>query len=290
MQWLAEICVKRPIFATVLILLVVVIGAAGYTKLGLDRFPNIDIPVVVVTTRLPGAAPEDVETEITEKIEEAVNTISGIDEMTSITSEGVSQVVIRFLLEKNTDVATQEVRDRLQLAIPNLPKGIELPIVQKLDPDASPVIYLALKWPGKSTKDVSELADKRIRRAFESVSGVGQVVIIGGQKRQVNVWIDPIRLRALNLTALDVQRTIASQNLQMPGGRVDTGPEQLTLRILGRVERPDEIGDLVIRTEAGHPIRVRDRKSTRLNSSHSQISYAVFCLKKKKKHTTLNLI
>jgi hydrophobic/amphiphilic exporter-1 (mainly G- bacteria), HAE1 family len=258
MQWLAALCVRRPIFATVLILFITVLGIAGYTRLGVDRFPNIDIPIVVVTTRLPGAAPEDVETEITEKIEEAVNTISGIDEMTSITSEGVSQVVVRFLLEKNTDVATQEVRDRLSLAIPDLPKGIELPIVQKLDPDASPVIYLALKWPGKSTKDVSELADKRIRRAFESVSGVGQVVIVGGQKRQVNVWIDPIRLRALNMTALDVQRTIGSQNLQMPGGRVDTGPEQLTLRIHGRVERPEQIGDLVIKTEAGHPIRVKD--------------------------------
>src|SRR5262249_30735567 len=126
------VCVKRPIFATVLVLLISVIGFAGYSKLGLDRFPNIDIPIVVVTTRLPGAAPEDVETEITEKIEEACNTISGIEEMTSITNEGVSTVVIRFLLEKNTDVASQEVRDRLQLIVPELPKGIELPTVQKL--------------------------------------------------------------------------------------------------------------------------------------------------------------
>jgi hydrophobe/amphiphile efflux-1 (HAE1) family protein len=258
MQWLAAVCVRRPIFATVLILFITVIGIAGYGKLGLDRFPNVDIPVVVVTTRLPGAAPEDVETEITEKIEEAVNTISGIDEMTSITSEGVSQVVIRFVLEKNTDVATQEVRDRLQLIIPDLPKGLELPTVQKMDPDASPVIYLALKWPGRDTKTISELADKRVRRAFETVNGVGQVAIVGAQKRQVNVWIDPIRLRAMNMTAVDVQRTIASQNLQMPGGRVDTGPEQLTLRIHGRVERAEEIGDLVIKTEAGHPIRVKD--------------------------------
>ncbi len=258
MQWLAEVCVKRPIFATVLVLLISVIGFAGYTKLGLDRFPNVDLPIVIVLTRLPGAAPEDVETEITDKVEEACNTISGIEEMTSISAEGLSQVVIRFSLDKNTDVASQEVRDRLQLIIPDLPKGIDLPTVQKMDPDASPVIYMALRWPGKPIQDITELADKRVRRHFESVAGVGQVAVVGGQKRQVNVWLDPLKMRAVNVTALDVQRTIGSQNVSMPGGRVDTGPEQLTLRIHGRVESPEEIGDLVIRHEGGHSVRVRD--------------------------------
>jgi hydrophobic/amphiphilic exporter-1 (mainly G- bacteria), HAE1 family len=258
MQWLAEICVRRPIFATVLILLIVVVGVAGYSKLGVDRFPNIDIPIVTVTTRLPGAAPEDVETEITEKIEEACNTIGGIDEISSVSSEGVSQVFIRFVLEKSTDVAAQEVRERLQLAVPDLPKDIELPTVQKLDPDAAPIIYFAMRWPGKPVQELTELADKRVRRQLESVEGVGQVQITGGQKRQVNVWLDPVRMRGANVTALDVQRAIGTQNLTMPGGRVDTGPEQLTLRIHGRVERASEIGDLVVRQEAGHSIRVRD--------------------------------
>lgn len=258
MQWLAAICVRRPIFATVLILLITVVGIAGYVKLGVDRFPNVDLPIVVVTTRLPGAAPEDVETEITDKIEESVNTISGIDELRSISSEGVSQVIITFVLEKDVNVASQEVRDRLQLTIPDLPDDIELPTVQKLDPDAQPIIQLALGWKGHDTKDITELADKSVRRSFESVSGVGQVSIIGGQKRQVNVWLDPVRMRAMNVTALDVKRAIASQNLTLPGGRVDTGPEQLTLRIHGRVERPEEIGALLVRQEAGHSILVRD--------------------------------
>ncbi|AKV00761.1 RND multidrug efflux transporter [Labilithrix luteola] len=258
MQWLAEICVRRPIFATVLILLILVIGTAGYVKLGVDRFPNVDLPIVVVTTRLPGAAPEDVETEISDKVEEAVNTISGIDELTSISSEGVSQVIIRFVLEKSTDVASQEVRDRLQLIMQDLPKGIDLPTVQKMDPDASPIIQLALKWDGHAVQEVTELADKRVRRALETVNGVGQVAIVGGQKRQVNVWLDPVRMRGSNVTALDVQRAIANQNLTVPGGRVDTGPEQLTLRIHGRVERASEIGGLVVRQEAGHSILVRD--------------------------------
>src|SRR3981081_4370400 len=149
MQWLAEICIKRPVLATVLILVIGVVGCFGYGKLGVDRFPKIDLPIITVTTRLPGAAPEDVETEITDKVEEAVNTISGIDELKSVSAEGVSQVFITFLLEKDGDVAAQEVRDRLNTVIADLPKGIELPLVTKLDPDASPVLFIALRAPGK---------------------------------------------------------------------------------------------------------------------------------------------
>jgi HAE1 family hydrophobic/amphiphilic exporter-1 len=258
MQWLASLCVKRPIFASVLILLICVVGIAGYIQLGVDRFPNVDFPIVVVTTTQPGAAPEDVETEITDKVEEAVNTISGIDELRSITTEGVSQVVITFLVEKNVDIAAQEVRDRVNAAIPNLPKDIDQPTVQKLDPDAAPVLYFALRSAGHTIREATELADKQLRRALESVDGVGAVQLIGGRKRQVNVFLDPIRLRGANVTVVDVQRAIASQNLTTPGGRVDTGPGELTVRIHGRVTDPAQIGDLVVRQEAGHSIRVRD--------------------------------
>src|SRR5450432_1192548 len=142
MQWLAEICIRRPIFATVLILLIGVIGLFGYSKLGVDRFPRIDLPIITVITRLPGAAPEDVETEITDKVEEAVNTISSIDELRSISAEGVSQVFVTFLLEKDVDVASQEVRDRVNTIIPDLPKNIDLPTVGKVDPGVSPVLYI----------------------------------------------------------------------------------------------------------------------------------------------------
>src|SRR6476659_4289052 len=144
MQWLASLCVKRPVFATVLILSLTVVGAYSFTKLGVDRFPKIDIPTIVVTTVQPGAAPEQIETEVTDKIEEGVNTISGIDELRSVSSEGVSQVFITFLLEKNVDVASQEVRDRLSTLQASLPKGTDPPVVSKLDPDAAPVLVVAL--------------------------------------------------------------------------------------------------------------------------------------------------
>jgi hydrophobe/amphiphile efflux-1 (HAE1) family protein len=257
MQWLARICVKHPVFATVLMLVIVVVGLAGYTKLGLDQFPNVDFPVVVVTTRLDGAAPEEVETDITDKIEGAVNTISGIDELRSISAQGVSQVIVQFTLDKPVDVAAQEVRDKINAIMPDLPRGIDQPIVSKIDTGAAPVLLIAVR-SDKPIREVSEIADKIVRRQIESISGVGQVSVVGAQKRQVNVFLDPIALRAHGLSAADVQRAIGAQNLTTPGGNVETGPQNLTLRVAGRVESPDAVGRIVVRERGGHAIRVED--------------------------------
>src|SRR4029434_9399350 len=139
MQWLAALCVKRPVFATVLILSLVVVGIFGFTRLGVDRFPKVDFPTIVVTTRQPGAAPEQIETEVSDKIEEGVNTISGIDELRSTSAEGVSIVLVAFVLDKDTDVAAQEVRDRVNRVLPLLPRTVEQPTIEKFDPDAAPV-------------------------------------------------------------------------------------------------------------------------------------------------------
>src|ERR671928_176948 len=184
MQWLAALCVKRPVFATVLILSLTVIGAFSFTRLGVDRFPKVDFPTVVVTTVQPGAAPEQIETEVSDKIEEAVNTISGIDELRSISSEGVSQVMVSFVLEKDPDVAAQEVRDKVNGVLPLLPKTIQQPRVDRFDPDAAPVLSLALS-ANKPVRDITEYADKVLRRQLESVNGVGQVLILGYHLRQV---------------------------------------------------------------------------------------------------------
>ncbi|MDP8999524.1 MAG: efflux RND transporter permease subunit [Myxococcota bacterium] len=234
------------------------IGIAGYLQLGVDRFPNVDFPYVVIITNQPGAAPEDIETEITDKVEEAVNTISGIDELRSVTTEGVSQVIVAFVVDKDVNVAAQEVRDRLNTILRDLPKDIDPPVVQKLDPDAAPILHFALNSEGHSLRETTELADKRVRRSLESIDGVGQVQLLGGRKRQINVSLDPIKLRAMGVTVVDVQRAISQQNVTTPGGRVETGPSELTVRIHGRVVDPAQIGDLIIRQEAGHSIRVRD--------------------------------
>ncbi|HKQ70578.1 MAG TPA: efflux RND transporter permease subunit [Polyangiaceae bacterium] len=257
MQWLAKISVKRPVFATVLILFICVIGATGYFQLGVDRFPKVDFPAVVVITRLPGAAPGEIETELTDKIEEAVNTISGLDELRSISSEGVSQVFVQFKLDKDIDVAAQEVRDHVSRVLPLLPKDIGSPVVAKMDPDASPVLYVTVN-SDKPIREVTEVADKQIRRQIENITGVGQVLLLGGSKRQINVWLDPVKLRGVGITAAEVQRAIGLQNITTPGGQVDTGPEQLTLRIRGRAESAAALGALVVSHRDGHPIRVED--------------------------------
>jgi HAE1 family hydrophobic/amphiphilic exporter-1 len=257
MQWLAEICVRRPVFASVLILSLTVIGAFAFGQLGVDRLPQVDFPTVSVTTRLPGAAPEQVESEVTDKIEEAVNTISGIDQLNSNSAEGISQVIVTFFLEKNADVAAQEVRDRINRILPLLPRTIEQPTIEKQDPDAAPILTIAVT-ARKPIRDVTEYTDKVLRRRLESTDGVGQVLVLGGRKRQINVWVDAARLHAYNLTVNDVSRALQAQNADIPGGRIDQGPQSITMRTRGRVESPEQFGGLVLRQVDGHPVQVAD--------------------------------
>src|SRR6516165_3886183 len=257
MQWLAELCVKRPVFATVLILSLSVVAVSLKKKLGVDRYPKIDLPTILVTTEQQGAAPEQIETEVTDKIEEAVNTISGIDELRSSSSEGVSQIILTFLLDKDIDVAAQEVRDKINGVLPQLPKTIQQPRVDRMDPDAAPVMSLALT-ADKPVRDITEYADKVLRRQLESLNGVGQVIIAGGRERQINIRLDADRLRAYNVTVTDVARALTAQNAEIPGGRMDQGPTSITLRTRGRVQSVAEFGDIVVKTTQAHAVRIAD--------------------------------
>ncbi|HEV7242615.1 MAG TPA: efflux RND transporter permease subunit [Thermoanaerobaculia bacterium] len=271
MQKLAEICVRRPVFATVIILALVVVGAFSYFKLGVDRFPNVEFPFVIVTTVLPGAAPEEIETELTDKIEESVNTISGIDELTSFSSENVSVVMISFTLEKNRDVAAQEVRDKVSTILGDLPQDAEPPIIQSFDPGAIPVVTIAVSGPG-SQRDISEYVDKNLRRRLETVYGVGQVLVIGARPRQINVVVDNAKLAAQGLTAAQVVSALQSQNIQIPGGKVEQGVRDLTLRTYGRVSSPESFGNIPIANVGGTAIRVRD--VARIEDSMSEVESA----------------
>jgi HAE1 family hydrophobic/amphiphilic exporter-1 len=253
MQWLAEISVRRPVFASVLVLSLVVVGLFAYVTLGVDLFPKVDFPIITVTTRQTGAAPEEIETEITDKIERAVNTIAGIDELRSVSTEGVSQVFIQFDLEKNSDVAAQEVRDKVNQILPDLPQDIDQPVVEKLDPDSAPILYVAVS-ANRPIQEISEFADKTLRRELESLSGVGQVTLVGSRLRQVNLWLDPARLRAYNLTAAEVTQAVANQNLQLPGGNLGQGPRELTVRMRGRVNSVRDFDALVVATKGGAQI------------------------------------
>lgn len=257
MQWLAEICVKRPVFATMLILSLVTVGGFSFLSLGVDLFPKIDFPTITVTVINPGASPEEIETEITEKIEEAVNTISGIDEIRSISIEGISQVFVQFVLEKNVDVAAQEVENRVQTVIPKLPVTAKQPTVQKLDTDAAPVLRIVVSAP-TSVREVTQVAEDLIKERIESVSGVGQVTIVGGKRRQINVWLDPDRMRSYNITPGEVVAALQIQNAEFPSGRLDEGAIEKGVRTAGKITNPEEFADVVVANRGGYPVKVRD--------------------------------
>ncbi|HET6850712.1 MAG TPA: efflux RND transporter permease subunit [Pyrinomonadaceae bacterium] len=257
MQKLAEICVRRPVFATMLILSLTVVGLFSYKSLGVDLFPKIDLPTITVTVVNPGASPQEIETEITDRVEGAVNTISGIDELRSTSVEGVSQVFITFLLEKNPDIAAQEVRNKIDLIVNDLPVTAEQPIVQKLDTDAAPVVRIAVSAP-RSLREVTEVADKKIKQQIESINGVGDVQIVGGRRREIEIWVDPDKMRAFNVTVAQVADAVRAQNLEVPGGRVDEGARELTVRTMGRIIEPSEFNNLVVANRGTYAVKLSD--------------------------------
>ena len=263
MQKLAEICVRRPVFATMLIVATVVIGGFSLFTLGLDRFPRIDFPVISVITVNPGAAPQEIETEITDRIEGAVSTVAGIDEMRSVSIEGVSQVFITFDLAKDADVAAQEVRDKVDPILRDLPETAERPIVQKLDPDAAPIVLYAVSAP-RDTIALTTLVEDEIQERLESLNGVGEVVIFGGRRREIHVEANLDRLRAYNLTVNDLAAALRAQNLELPGGRIEEGAREVVVRTLGRIRQPEAFADLIVRTTPdGYPVRIRDVATVR---------------------------
>ena len=257
MQKLAEICIRRPVFASMIILTLIVTGVTGYLHLGIDRFPSVDLPTVRVTTRLPGAAPAEVESQISQPLEEAINTIDGIQELRSINGSGSSMIIVTFDLARNIDVAAQDVRDRVASAVRDLPREADPPIISKADNDLSPVLTLALSG-ARSIRELTELADKIVKVQLERSAGVGEVEIIGGLERAINIWVDAERLAAFQIPITAVREAIVRQNANVPGGNVTTPLREHALRTMGRLTDPKAFNDLVVDSRAGSPIRVRD--------------------------------
>jgi HAE1 family hydrophobic/amphiphilic exporter-1 len=257
MQKLAQICIRRPVFATMLVLFLVVMGLDAYFKLGVDFFPKVEFPIVTVTTTLRGAAPEEVESQVTRRIEEAVNTISGIDDLSSISAEGISLVNIQFVLSKNADVAAQEVRDKVSRIQSQLPRDTDAPIVDKIATDASPVINVVVSSP-RELRETTKLVDDRIKKNLESLPGVGQIRFVGERRRQVQVLLDPARAFAYNLNVDQIRGALAAQNVEVPGGRIDQGAREVTVRTLGRVEQPADFRRVIVSSQGGVPVRIGD--------------------------------
>ena len=257
MHKLAEICVHRPVFATMLVLALTVVGAFSFFGLGVDLLPKVDLPVVQVTVVNPGAAPEQVETEITKKIEGAVNTISGIEEVHSSSTEGLAAVAVSFQLEKNGDVAAQEVRDKVVLVAGDLPETARPPVVQKFDTDAAPILRVVVSAP-RPLREVTHIAEKQIKEQIENLKGVGLVQVLGGARREIDVDVNPDRMRAYGLTVSDVAGALRQENLELPGGRVDQGSRELTVRTLGRITDSKDFNDVVVANRGAYAVRISD--------------------------------
>ncbi|MBK7709288.1 MAG: efflux RND transporter permease subunit [Acidobacteria bacterium] len=257
MQWLAEICVHRPVFATVIVMFLTVVGGFSFFTLGVDRFPKIDVPTISISTSNQGAAPAEIETEVTDIIEGAVNTVPGIDQMTSSSSRGQSNVTLNFNLEKDPDQAFQEIQQKLATAVSRLPETADPPVVRKSDPDSMPVLMYAISAP-RDLVALNDFVETQIQERIQSVDGVGEVVIFGGRQRQVKVLIDPTRLRAFNLSITDVSSAIRNQNLELPGGNITEGARTSGVRTISKLTEISQFNDIVITTRNGFAIKIRD--------------------------------
>ena len=258
-----------------LIFSLVVVGAASYFNLDVDRFPDVDLPTVRVSTRLPGASPAEMESQISQPIEEALNAIEGIRELQSVNGSGSSFIIVTFELNRDIEAAAQDVRDRVGSVLRDLPRDADPPTITKSDNDLSPVLTLALSGQ-RSQRELTELADKVVKVQIERSFGVGEVEIVGGLERAINVWIDADRLAAYKIPITAVREAVMQQNANIAGGNVTTSLREQSLRTMGRITEAKGFDQLVIATRNGSPIRVRDigwaedgtkeqRSSARLN-------------------------
>ena len=257
MYWLAEICVKRPVLALMIISALIVAGVASFPQLGVDRFPNIDLPTVYVRATYPGAASEEVESEVTQVLEDSVATVAGIEELRSISSDGSAILLITFSLEREIDAAVQDIRDAVASVVARLPPNVDPPTVRKNDLDSSPILTLAVSGP-RTSSELYYMADRYVKAMIESAPGVGEVTIAGAADRAVQVNIDAERLAAYGLSILQVREAMTRQNTEIPGGRVDEGFRERALRTLGRVADSRFFPGLVVDTVNGSPIRLSD--------------------------------
>lgn len=254
---LSDVCIRRPVFAVMLIGGLVVLGLVSMPRLGIDLFPRVEFPIVVVSTVLEGAAPETIEREVSQVLEESINTIEGIRTLTSASMDSLSLVYIEFELEYDIREKAQEVRDKVAAVRGDLPRDIDPPVVDRVDPDAAPILAVMLAGP-HSIRALSEYADKRIKTRLERIPGVGSVSLAGDRRREIRIWVDPLRLAGYGLAVDDVITALQQGHVEMPGGRLETGREEWVLKTLGKLTDPEQFGSLVVAERAGRVIHLRD--------------------------------
>ena len=233
-MFLSNLSIRQPVFATMMVVALVVVGIFSYVELKIDLFPNVDIPVVSITTTYPGVAPETVETEVTKRIEEAVNPIGGIRHINSVTTEGMSSVVVEFQLEKNLNTALLEVQSKINGIRSLFPAEVEEPVIQQIRFEELPILSIAVLSPSLDTKALTTLAEKVLKRRLENISGVGQVRLVGAARREIQILLDRDKLKAYDLSYFDVVEALRRENLDIPAGKLDQGARESLVRVAGR--------------------------------------------------------
>jgi HAE1 family hydrophobic/amphiphilic exporter-1 len=254
---LADTSIRNPVFAVMLIGGLVVLGLVSIPRLGIDLYPRVEFPIVVVDTVLPGASPETVEQEVTEVLEEAVNSIEGIRQLRSNSSDSLSLLFIEFELEYDVQEKAQQVRDKVSAVRGELPPDVEPPVVDRVDPDAQPVLTILLAAPA-SIREVSEFADKRIKSRLERIAGVGSVTLVGDRPREIRVWIDPLRLSGYGLAVGDVLAALRREHVELPAGRIETPTREFGLKTEGKLQSAEEFASLVVSATNGRVVHLRD--------------------------------
>lgn len=253
---LSGMAIRRPVFTTMIMLGLIVLGLFSFRGLPIDQYPDVDIPVVTVQTIYPGASPETIEREVTRRMEEAFNPVEGVDKITSQTLEGVSVVIVEFELGRNADQASQDLRTKIEGIRRDLPEDIEPPLVQKFDPASTPIISLALSSSTMPAVELTSLADQTVRRQLETVSGVGEVRIAGGLEREIRIYLQPEQMEGLGISINEVMGALQSQNLEVPAGRLERGNAEQLVRVTGRITDPAQFGQIIVATRNGEPIRL----------------------------------
>ncbi|HEY2905319.1 MAG TPA: efflux RND transporter permease subunit, partial [Vicinamibacterales bacterium] len=256
---LSELCVRRPVFATMLVMALVVLGIFSFSALGVDLFPRADPATVNVTLLLPGASPDEMATSVVEPMEETLSSISGIDEMTSMRiQEGKAQITVKFVLERDINDAANDVREKVSAAMANVPPQILPPVITKVDPDSDPVMSIVLSSDSMSLRTLTEIADKQVKRSIEAVNGVGEVDLGGGRAREIHVVVDIEKLNAYGLSMTQVRDAVVAENIEIPGGTIEQGKGEMLLRTLGRIDATPDFNNIVVASKNGTPIRVSD--------------------------------
>ncbi|MBI4551847.1 MAG: efflux RND transporter permease subunit [Candidatus Latescibacteria bacterium] len=255
-MFLSDTSIRRPVFATMMMVALLVLGLFSYRRLNIDLFPEVSFPVVSVQTVYPGASPEAVEREVTKRIEEAVNTVQGVKEITSTSLEGLSSIIIMFNLEVNDKDAAQDVRSKIEQIRAELPIEIETPLVQRFDPSQQPIMSIAIQGEGRSIRDLTTLADQTVARRLKNVPGVGQVTVVGGAERAVLVYLDPKAMAALSVSVNQVMQALSTENVETPAGKVTGARAEQLVRVTGRMARPDEFASLIVVQRGTTPIRL----------------------------------